>query len=251
MGGAHGNRYAALEVEEPTTCLETVRHVVTECDATAGRTEAAEYMEDMCRRAHADLAGEAGEAPARAAIELARVGWEAVRAGRRPTDPQWHAMHRLLGGAIPVWHGGTGGQRGEERARAREVARRVRGMQARAMQRVEAHVRRGAKGRKWIEERERARPLLRLVLSAWAAGTRSGQAGRPWCAPQLSDAAWQAQRAKETRRASRARRLNEAAQRLVMFGRLMFAPHLREKKKQARLQTKAKPSNRSQASPRE
>ena len=104
------------------------------------------------------------------------------------------------------------------------------------MQRVAAHVRRGARGRKWIEERERARPLLRLVLSAWAAGTRSGQAGRPWCAPQLSDAAWQAQRAKETRRASRARRLNEAAQRLVMFGRLLFAPHLRDKKRQARLQ---------------
>ena len=51
---------------------------MAECEATAGRGEMATYMADMCRRTHADLAGEAGAAPARAAVALARAGWDRI-----------------------------------------------------------------------------------------------------------------------------------------------------------------------------
>ena len=58
--------------------LETLRHVVTVCTATGGNAGLAHEMKRLCEQARAELAHEAGSAPARACAQSAAAGWAAV-----------------------------------------------------------------------------------------------------------------------------------------------------------------------------
>ena len=191
-------------------------------------------MADMCRLAHADLAGEAGEEPARAAVARAQAGWQAVADGGRPVEAQWKAMRGMLGGVLPPWRAARPQAGDRERERAMAVARRVRGMQTRAMRRVQAHKRRGARGAAWVAERERSRPLLQLVVAAWADCVKQGRAHQPWHITPPTASEWTDFRKRESAKRARRRRLGEAVGRLAAYGRLVHARHRLERRWQDR-----------------
>ena len=90
----------------------------------------------------------------------------------------------LLGGVLPQWKDGRGDTR-EQRDRAKAVARSVATMQMLAAARVKAHRKRAAKATQWVRDREQARPMLQLMLRAWAGVARTGAAARVAGAPML------------------------------------------------------------------
>ena len=114
------------------------------------------------------------------------------------------------------------------------VARRVRGMQTRAMRRVQAHKRRGARGAAWVAERERSRPLLQLVVAAWADCVKQGRAHQPWHITPPTASEWTDFRKRESAKRARHRRLGEAVGRLAAYGRLVHARHRLERRWQDR-----------------
>ena len=67
------------------------------------------------------------------------------------------------------------------RPRPKAVAQSVATMQMLAAVRVKAHRKRAAKATQWVRDREQARPMLQLMLRAWAgvARTKAARAARP------------------------------------------------------------------------
>ena len=61
---------AAVPVEQPVH-LETLRHVITACKATGGNRAVATSMRRGCERVRAELAHEAGTAPATTCVQRA------------------------------------------------------------------------------------------------------------------------------------------------------------------------------------
>merc|ERR1712185_238373 len=162
--------------------FETLQHVLTECDGTGGRRAFAGDMRDQ-----AAMAGEAHPAPARAAAQLAVEGWAAAARGTPVAPSKWRAMRALLGGILPQWKDGKGDTR-EQRDRAKAVARSVATMQTLAADRIKAHRKRAAKAVQWVRDREQARPMLQLMLRAWAGVARTTAAARVAGAPMLGPA---------------------------------------------------------------
>ena len=107
-------------------------------------------------------------------------------------------------------------------------------MQTRAMRRVQAHKRRGARGAAWVAERERSRPLLQLVLAAWADCVKQGRAHQPWHITPPTASEWTDFRKRESAKRARRRRLGEAVGRLAAYGRLVHARHRLERRWQER-----------------
>ena len=219
-----GNRFAALDVEEPVR-HETLRHVIVDCKAVEGKSAMAEDMVVAAERMRSSLQGEAGEQPAVKHVERAREGWQAVAAGRNVTSVQWSAMHSTLAGALPKWEDAAS-KEGTAFKKAKLVAGSVRRMQLAARRHVEAHVQAGAQGAAWIKDRVQGAPWLQLVLRAWKQAACSGQ--RDDAAPLPAEAhldadAWSAWKRRETKKACMIRRSWEITRRLAKFGRLVFA----------------------------
>jgi len=213
------NAFHVLPVEdadepEERARFETLRHVLTECQATAGRGAAAGKLAAQCRAARAQLAGEAGEQPARAFLATAQAGWEAAAVHQVVTPAQWSAMRETLAGAAPEWVPEQA-KEGEGARRAKEVAGCVRHMHATVGDMLAAHRKRGAAGAEWVRQREARRPLLHALLRAWAAVVATRKAGGVLPDEQVAGSeAWEQWVAEQPEAATRVRRVGEAAQRV-------------------------------------
>ena len=210
--------------------FETLQHVLTECDGTGGRRAFAGDMRDQAESAKAAMAGEAHPAPARAAAQLAVEGWAAAARGTPVAPSKWRAMRALLGGILPQWKDGKGDTR-EQRDRAKAVARSVATMQTLAADRVKAHRKRAAKAVQWVRDREQARPMLQLMLRAWAGVARTTAAARVAGAPMLGpedrildDEQYKQWKANETPAARRKRLTDNSAIRLSRLGEFVVSP---------------------------
>ena len=197
--------------------METLRHVVTACNATGGNRKLATKMRRQCAQVHAELAQEAGAAPARAQAKCAEDGWAVVQQGGHVTLPQWQAMHGVLGGAMPTWVD-SHGRPNEDRKRAKTVSVLVRAMQGVLEERLKEHRRKAAPAAAWITEREERRGLIRHVFAAWA-GTR-GSHNVPDA--HYSRDAWQEWRRRENPQQRKARRICEAVRRVASFAQCCF-----------------------------
>ena len=89
--------------------------------------------------------------------------------GGRVTQPQWEAMHALLGGVLPTWVDSQG-RPNEDRKRARAVFAQVAAMQRVLDERLHAHRSKAAPVVRWLREREDRRGLMRGVFAAWLGG---------------------------------------------------------------------------------
>ena len=217
---ATANPFAALAdvpVEQPVH-LETLRHVITACKATGGNRAVATSMRRGCERVRAELAHEAGTAPATTCVQRAVDGWAAVEQGGRVTQPQWEAMHAMLGGALPTWVDSRS-RPNEDRKRARAVYSEVSQMQDVLGERLRAHKRKAEPVVRWLKEREEGRGLMRGVFAAWAGARGSHNVPNT----HLSHEDWKAWRAKETATQRDERRLREAVDRATSYGKLCWA----------------------------
>ena len=212
QGVAVANQFAALPVEEPAVRHETLRHVITECEATEGRKEMAEEQARHAGLLRAALAEEEGTEPARAHAQRAQQGWLAVAEGRQLTCSQWQAMESTLGGVMPAWRH-RGDKEGEAAKRATLASGHVRQMQRATIEHLRAHRKRGAKGAAWIEARVTCAPQLQLLLRAWR---RVVTAPRPLTAAAaaaeeaaLTQEQWRDFKSKERKSQRAQRRLDE------------------------------------------
>ena len=238
-GVCDANPFSALTVEEPTVHMETMRHVMTECQATAGLRPLADQMAKQCKSASAAVAGERAGGRAKEFVDGAHQGWEAVARGEAPDDVQWHAMQALVGGIMPVWQKSS-----ESAAAARHtaanVAAYVQEMQGLVHERVIAHRNRASRVTRWIKDRENERPLMRVVVCAWAEHTRAmgekrrrGEAERETREP-LAEDEWKTWRDRERPSDRRARRMEESIK-FLRFASLAHAKETRRQRARARL----------------
>jgi ribonuclease HI len=226
------NAFASLSVEEPEPQMETVRHVLTECRATAGLRPLADQMAKQCRKVQSDLVGEKAGGQATSFASLATQGWEAVASENPVADEQWRAMNGLAAGGLPVWRSGQGSMLTAS-SRAANVAARVEGMQELVCERIMAHRNRAAKVTAWIKDRERARPLLRVIMHAWAEHTQKSPRAEDDDAMSedahalMEQVAWTKWRAKERPSDRDARRVAEQ----IKFLRFASLAHAKTSKK--------------------
>ena len=233
------NPFAALPVEEPTVHMETIRHVMTECQATAGLRPLADQMAKQCRSASAAVAGERAGGHAREFVDGARQGWEAVARGEAPDDERWRAMQALVGGIMPVWQKSSGSA-AAMRHGAANVAGYVQEMQGLVHERVVAHRNRASRVTQWIKDRENERPLMRVLVCAWAEHTRlmcekrrRGEAVNDTREP-LTGTEWKKWRDRESPSDRRARRIEESIK-FLRFASLAHAKVTRRERARERL----------------
>ena len=107
-------------------------------------------------------------------------------------------------------------------------------------ERVIAHRNRASRVTQWIRDREDERPLLRVVVCAWAAHTRAmgerrrrGEAESGTCEP-LAEAEWKVWRDRERPSDRRARRIEESIK-FLRYASLAHAKETRRQRARARL----------------
>ena len=181
-------------------------------------------MESCTRELHRALAGEAADGPARRCTRRALAGWGQMKYGREATPGQWEAVTGILGGVMPEWKAPPGGGKGKERSeRVRRVVAAVGKAQSLTLEHLARHEAATGAWRRFEERRERARPLLQLILRAWQ------RRGRPSIGPQrqhLCGAAWEAWRSNETPGQQKQRRMAEGIRRLGAHCRLVAGPEV-------------------------
>ena len=209
------NPFAPLLVqdEQETVHMETLRHVITQCNATSANREMAVGMHRECLQAKAEMSTEAGLAPARAFMQQAADGWAAVQQGQAVSLPTWKAMHGVLGGAVPEGEEPFDDKKDETR-KARLVGVAVNSMHGLLQIRLEHHRRVARPVTTWIREREDRRGLVRSVFAAWA--EVRGSSNVP--GQHVTAEEWAQMRSKETARDRGSRRLQEAVKAYYIMG---------------------------------